>query len=312
MNNKSFLALSLSALMLLGITVASSRNAYAHTFSGDESASFLATVEVIKVHLELAKSDLATNATLSAEHVEHAAEHLTNDTIKEITEKNKRLGTELPASLDELQETLEGGDATAADVNEKVTNINDLLDETVTVRIEKTQVSNSTVQGTMLADLVDEVLESYKGAYGIEEEEHEDEEGSRNATEETSDEGDSMIGVDGEHNTIVNMMDYESAQALAARAQELFNTKLKAMAESNATEAVRALDAGLKKLKQAIDDKAPHDNVDVIVHTDIHPNIQKAYNLRVIPEFPLPILVGILGIASVLAYTRMKGTKRLQ
>lgn len=164
----------------------------------------------------------------------------------------------------------------------------------------------------MLADLVDEVLESYKGAYGIEEEEHEDEEGSRNATEETSDEGDSMIGVDGEHNTIVNMMDYESAQALAARAQELFNTKLKAMAESNATEAVRALDAGLKKLKQAIDDKAPDDNVDVIVHTDIHPNIQKAYNLRVIPEFPLPILVGILGIASVLAYTRMKGTKRLQ
>lgn len=137
MNNKSFLALSLSALMLLGITVASSRNAYAHTFSGDESASFLATVEVIKVHLELAKSDLATNATLSAEHVEHAAEYLTNDTIKEITEKNKRLGTELPASLDELQETLEGGNATAADVNEKVTNINDLLDETVTVRIEK-------------------------------------------------------------------------------------------------------------------------------------------------------------------------------
>jgi len=172
------------------------QRAFAHTFSGDESASFLATVEVIKVHLDLAKKDFATNATLSAEHVEHAEEHLTNDTIKEITERNKRLGTDLPASLKDLREALEGGNATAADVNGQVTNINSLLDETVTVRIEKTQLTNSTVQGTMLADFVDEILESYDDAYG-------------NQT------------------TIVNMMDYESAQALAARAQELFDTKAK-------------------------------------------------------------------------------------
>jgi len=40
-------------------------------------------------------------------------------------------------------------------------------------------------------------------------------------------------------------------------AQELFDTKLKAMAEANATAAVTALDAGLKKLRQAVDDKTP-------------------------------------------------------
>jgi hypothetical protein len=107
--------------------------------------------------------------------------------------------------------------------------------------------------------------------------------------------------------TIVNMMDYESAQALAARAQELFDTKLKAMAEANATEAVAALDAGLDKLKQSIDDKAPLDDVDVIVHSEVHPNIQEAYNLQIIPEFPLPVLAAMMGIAGAAVYNKVKG-----
>ena len=301
------------SLLLMGIifmgavcTVTNQRT-FAHTFSGDESASFLATVEVIKVHLQLAKNDFATNSTLSAEHVEHAGEHLTNDTIKEITERNKRLGTELPASLTELQETLEGGNATAADVNEQVTNINSLLDETVTIRIEKTELTNSTVQGTMLADFVDETLESYNGAYGVEEEEHE--EGSMNEIQIGS-ANNMTSSEEGEHTTIVNMMEYESAQALAARAQELFDTKLKAMAEANATEAVMALDAGLKKLKQAIDNKAPLDEVDAIVHSEVDPNIQKAFNLQIIPEFPLPLVLIIPAIAGIIAATRINALRK--
>jgi hypothetical protein len=336
MNNRTAIAISLSAIMILGVTLASSRNAYAHTFSGDESASFLATVEVIKVHLTLAKNDFATDPDLSAEHVEHASEHLTNDTIKEITERNNRLGTELPASFKELQETLEAGNATAADVNEQIANINSLIDETVSVRIEKTQLTNSTVQGTVLAELVDEVLESYSGAYEMEEEEYgsmndnetdKDEESmdqSSNSTSPTDEELENLTTFEldekypdyidqvqggNETSTIVNMMEYESAKTLAARAQELFDTKLKALVDANATEAVTALDSGLKKLKQAIDDKAPLDDVDMIVHTDIHPNIQKAFNLEVVPEFPLPILAAIMGITSVVAYSRMRGRK---
>ena len=328
MNNKSAVAISLSALMLLGITIASSPNAYAHTFSGDESASFLATVEVIKVHLDLAKNDLATNSTLSAQHVEHASEHLTNDTIKEITERNKRLGTELPASLKELQDTLESGNATASDVNGKISNINNLLDETIAVRIEKAQLTNSTVQGTMLADLVDEVLESYNGAYGIESDHGSmggnatvptDAESEQLTTFELTEKYPSLMNesatgssMNETHDKIVNTMDYEGAQALAARAQELFDTKLKAMADANATQAITDLEAGLKHLKQAIDDKAPLGDVDTIVHSEVHPNIQTAYNLQVIPEFPLPILAVVLGIASIVVFSRINGIKRLQ
>jgi hypothetical protein len=312
-------ALLLASMICMGtVYTIPNQRAFAHTFSGDESASFLATVEVIKVHLQLVKIDLATNATNSLEHAEHAAEHLDNDTIKEITEKNKRLGTDLPAALKDLQETLEGSNPTAADIDQKVTNINNLLDETITVRIEKTQLSNSTVQGTMFANLVDEILESYNGAYGIEEE---GENGSMNMTEsnstgESSNSSMQMSGSDENktssegNDTIVNMVAYEGAQALTVRAQELFDTKLKAMAEANATQAVIDLDAGLKHLKQAIDDKAPHDEVDVIVHSEVHPNIQKSFNLQVIPEFPLPLLLTIPAIAGIIVATRISALRR--
>lgn len=318
MNNKAILAISLSVLMVLGVTVASSGNAYAHDLIGDGSASFLATVEVIKVHLQLAQKDFGTNATMAAEHVHHAREHLTDDTIKEITERNQRLGTELPSSLEALHESMESG-TTAANVNEQVARINDLLSETVTVRVENSQLTNSTVQGIMFADLIDEVLESYSGAFGA----GDAQDNSTQPTEEDfenlttfelfekypslSDEDTAM------HNeTIVNMVEYDSAQALAARAQELFNTKLKAMVEANATQAVSDLDAGLKHLKQAVDEKAPHDDVDTIVHSEIHPNIQKAFNLQIIPEFPFPLLAAILGISSVVVYSQIRRIKRIQ
>jgi len=306
--------------MVLGMTVASSGNAFAHTFTGDESASFLAMVEVIKVHLQLAQKDLATNATMSAEHVHHAREHLTDDIIKEITERNQRLGTELPGSLESLHETLEMGNATSAGVNEQIARINDLLSETVTVRIENSQLTNSTVQGIMFANLIDEVLESYSGSFGAGDHMGDN---STNPTEEDlenlttfelyekypslSDEDTAM-----QNETIVNMVEYESAQALAARSQELFNTKLKAMVEANASQAVSDLDAGLNHLKQAIDGKAPHDEVDTIVHSEVHTNIQKAFNLQVIPEFPFPLLAAILGISSVVVYSQIRRIKRIQ
>jgi hypothetical protein len=314
--NSAGIEVLLVATLLLGISITNARNVYAHTFSGDQTARFLATVEVIKVHLMLAEIDFATNATLSAEHAEHAAEHLTDDIVKEITERNNRLGTELPASLEELHEALESGNATAAGVNEQVAEINDLLGETVTVRIERTQLTNSTVQGTMLADLVDEILESYSGAYGAEEGHEEDD--SMNMTETSANEStqtssmDGMISSEEDHTTIVNIMDYESAQALAARAVELFDTKLKVLADANATDAVTALEAGLQKLKQAIDNKATLDDVEVIVHTDVHQNIQEAYDLQVIPEFPLPLLMAMSAIVGIVAVTRLRmlSTKR--
>ena len=54
------------------------------------------------------------------------------------------------------------------------------------------------------------------------------------------------------------------------------------MADANATQAITPLDAGLKNLKETIDEKAPSDDFRTIVHYEVHPNIKEAFNLQVI------------------------------
>jgi surfactin synthase thioesterase subunit len=64
---------------------------YAHTFSGDESAAFLALVRQMEAEIGLVNSNLPSNITLAQEHAEHAIEHLDANTTKELAERNERV-----------------------------------------------------------------------------------------------------------------------------------------------------------------------------------------------------------------------------
>ena len=82
----------------------------------------------------------------------------------------------------------------------------------------------------------------------------------------------------------VNMSGYQSAQALAAKASEIFNTKLKHTTMSNNNKNVTAfvtnLDNGLTQLNDSISKKASPLDIMMIVHTQIHPNLLEAFNLQ--------------------------------
>jgi hypothetical protein len=84
--------------------------------------------------------------------------------------------------------------------------------------------------------------------------------------------------------SLVNMSDYQSAQALATKASEIFNTKLKHMTMSNNNKNVTAfvthLDNGLTQLNDSISKKASPLDIMMIVHTQIHPNLLEAFNLQ--------------------------------
>lgn len=83
--------------------------------------------------------------------------------------------------------------------------------------------------------------------------------------------------------SLVNMSDYQSAQALAAKASEIFNTKLKDTTMSNnknITAFVTNLENGLTQLNDSISKKASPLDVMMIVHTQIHPNLLEAFNLQ--------------------------------
>lgn len=315
---KRITALLLISFAFIGLVcLVPQQQAYAHTFSDDESASFLALIEYINVELDLLQDNLESNSTLATEHAKHAAGYLDNHTIDEIGERNERLARDLPASLRELSELLSSNNdgvsnSTAREIDEKVEDIRDLLAETVSVRIEREQLGNSTVQALVLANVVDGVLGHYGAAYGIEAVEEGQERGSHDDHNMSNDDKNTahddqkvQTSEKGNNTIIISKVHYQSAYALAVRAEELLEDRLKELAPANATEITADLEAGLEHLIEAIDNREPFEDVEVIVHTEVHPNLQKAYNLRVVPEFPLPLLLTLPAIAGIITATRI-------
>jgi hypothetical protein len=226
--------------------------AYAHTFSGGESAAFLALVKILQADLDQIQSNVASNATLSQAHASAVAEHLDANTTKELAERNKLVTNDLTKAISDLNQTIQSKPALDV-VKGKISNINALLQEAITVRVEKNQLTNSTVKGQAVSDIADEALERYREAYGIEE-------------------GKSAAG----HNTIVNMADYQSAQAIAAKAQEMLN-EAKQLASTSA--AITKVGNDLMQFKNYIDTKTPYDKVNSYMEDTLHPDIKSAFKL---------------------------------
>jgi hypothetical protein len=226
--------------------------AYAHTFSGGESAAFLALVKILQADLDQIQSNVASNATLSQAHASAVAEHLDANTTKELAERNKLVTNDLTKAISDLNQTIQSKPALDV-VKGKISNINALLQEAITVRVEKNQLTNSTVKGQAVSDIADEALERYREAYGIEE-------------------GKSAAG----HNTIVNMADYQSAQAIAAKAQEMLN-EAKQLVSTSA--AITKVGNDLMQFKNYIDTKTPYDKVNSYMENTLDPDIKAAFKL---------------------------------
>jgi hypothetical protein len=181
------------------------------------------------------------------------------------------------------------------------------------------------VWALVIANMADGVLEHYGAAYGMEMEEgeghgHDDESG--NMTEDDTNIAETSAEEHGDmemeeaatmskgNDTIVSMVHYQSAQGLANRTQGLFNEQVKGLAPNDSTQAVADLEAGLEHLIQAIDNREPFIDLETIVHSEVHPNLQSAFNLQVIPEFPLPMMLVIPAIAVIIAATRIGALRR--
>lgn len=78
---------------------------------------------------------------------------------------------------------------------------------------------------------------------------------------------------------LVDIADYQTAQALAKKGLEFFNTDLRQMAINNKTVFVTNLESGLTHLNNSIGSKASPLDVMMIVHSEIHPNLLEAFNL---------------------------------
>jgi hypothetical protein len=177
---------NLSLLLLLSGTIVSmvsltsfennntspfSRNAYGHNFTPNESASFLSFVDKLQVESELVETNLANNnVSLAQEHAARAMELLkikdpvNNVTwIEEIAERNQRVADDLTTAVTNLQNT----SSEQQPVSQLVSDIDAILGEAVTTRIDQEQRDNATIQALAFADLVDSILINYGNAYGV-------------------------------------------------------------------------------------------------------------------------------------------------
>jgi uncharacterized protein YdbL (DUF1318 family) len=239
--------------------------AFAHTFSGDESATFLALLEMIKTEAHLAEQNLGTKVTLAHEHAEATTEHLDANQTKEISERNTRVSNELNDSLTALKDAFNStSPPTASDIKDKVSNVDAILGEVLSVRIDKNQLNNVTVKASTINDLVGETLEHYGEAVG-----HED---TNKSSESNSTTNASSSAV-----KIVNEAAYQTAQALSSRVIELYKDVNSKALNSTAAENAQS---GLEMLKSDIDKKVPFDTIDKLIDSTISPALNSAYDLK--------------------------------
>jgi hypothetical protein len=246
------------------------KSVFGHTFSGDESASFLTKVEMMKIESRLAQDQITNNVTLAREHVKDMIETITANDTKEISERNPRLATELNSTLTDFGKTFESQSPPESEVTSIVSNITDLLAEVVSARIDNEQLNNVTVNGLVLNDLLGESLQHYNSALGLEENVHD---------ENTTSVSNSTDNKNNESASIVDEADYQSAQAAVSRAIEIFN-EIKPESNTNSTE----LAESLSSLKGKIDSKAPFDEIDTIIDENITPLLNGIFKLNLVEE----------------------------
>jgi hypothetical protein len=327
-------------MMFTPTTIISGNNflnqrAYAHMFTTDETASFLAFSDHLQVESELVQANLINNnLSLAQNHANKAAALLTPGIIVEIAETNQKVANDLTTAVNNLQKITSTSENQRQMVKQLVTDINATLSEAVNIRIEQGQDSSNFLEGAIeflsgifgggskevdvnktdrdkttlplaFADLVDSVLVNYGNAYAVDfdmtnmsnmvmmegdsssmamdnpaNDDGNSSNGSNSMNMDSMDMSSSiMMNMDSNNKgySLVDLADYQGSQALAAKAQEIFNTELKALAPNNSSAFINNLENGLTHLNSSIEDKASPMDIMMIVHTQIHPNLLEAF-----------------------------------
>jgi hypothetical protein len=269
-------------LSLFNIDTFSKLQVYGHDFVPNESASFLSFANQLQIESELVRNNLANdNFTLATEHVTRAVELLDSKDpvnnvswIDEIAERNQRVANELITAVSNLENITESPSSSFPEqqqsINQSINEIDAIIDEAVTTRIDSDQRANATIQATALGDIINTLLRYYGNAYEVGFD-------MGNMSEMAS-----MMG-NGSSNTnytLANVADYQSAQTLAAKAQEIFNNELRPLTNRNATNSVANLEDGLIQLRNLIENKSSPMELVMVGHSQVHPSLQSAFNLQ--------------------------------
>ena len=234
------------------------RPVYAHNFSITDDSTISTIIEQIKTETQLVNEYFLTRNSISAiEHAKNAA-NLSN------------------ALNDKLQGRI-------VDITQAYTN----------------GLYNSTTLALVVANLVDEILRNYGSAYGITYDltnmsnmmlanMSNNNDSFSSPINVTTIAGNDTLLSDGEPASIlennnpalVNIYNYQTAQALSYNVNRLNSDRLSVQAPANEKVIVGNLEQSIRDLKYAIDNEAPAEVLMEIVHMKIHPMLQSIYDLK--------------------------------
>jgi hypothetical protein len=283
-NQQTVLLVAYAALIisLFNTDNFSKSQAYGHDFIPNESASFLSFANQMKTESELVQRNLVNDSIdLAKEHAIRAIELLNStDPINnvpwkdEIAERNQRVANELVRAVLNL-ETMSSSpseqqqQSTLNDTTQLTDEIDAIIEDAITSRIDSDQRGNATIQATALGDIINTILRYYGNAYAVGFD-------MANMSEMAS-----MMGSNSSNKnyTLVDIADYQSAQTLATRAIEIFRNDLRS-SNGNVTNSIAKLEDGLTQLNNSIKNKASPMDVTMLGHSQVHPNLQAAFNLQ--------------------------------
>ena len=292
-NNIITILLTSFTIIIGSVNLISFQNSFAHNFSPDESAHFLTIVDKIKVESELAANNTGNNSSAQL-HANNALLNYDSHTKDELGERNERIANELDNTLNQLLEQAKS-QTDQSQLTDTAETIAAILDEAISARIDVEQVNNSTIQALVLASIVDTALQNYGDAYNVEfdltnmsnlNKETSTNETTATATNEHTDHPSTNTSI---HSNLVNLTNYESALAFSNNALEKFHNYISTASlplseENNTTNSqtyLKKLENGLIEFNNAIKNKENPIKVMEIVHTQIHPNLQILFNLKI-------------------------------
>jgi hypothetical protein len=278
----------LSIIIVLSFLMFPNPVLLAHTFSENENALFLTMINKIKAETQLVAHDFSNNTEQAQDHAKAAEELFTqkdplvNTTwTAEISERNPRVTADLLHNLNDLKTSVASSPSNSDSglVQSKVTNIGNLLDEAVSVRISKNLLDTPKTQALVLANLGNEIYNNYGAALGL-------------LSASTSTVSNSVTNAMNQSPaTIKNLTAYQTAESLAGVARQVFDENLKPIVLANttnpnsianylATHYILAEQRYLDQLKNGINNKLSFVNVTELIHGKLHPTLIRAYNLR--------------------------------
>ena len=292
-NNIIAISLTSFTIIIGSVNLLSFQNSYAHNFSPDESAHFLTLVDKIKVESELAANSTGNNNKSSAQlHANNALLNYDSHTKDEIAERNERIANELEDTLNQLLEEVKT-QTDQSQLTDTAETIAAILEEAISTRIDVEQLNNSTIQALVLASIVDTALQNYGDAYNVGFDltniSNMNKETTMNETTTTNGHTNHASTNISIHSNIVNLTSYESALAFSNNALEKYyndisTASLPLSEENNTTNSqnyLKKLENGLTEFNNAIKNKENPMKVMEIVHTQIHPNLQILFNLKI-------------------------------